>query len=223
MSKRITRFFVWLTLVFSVAVQSNDVRGAVIATWDFTDGDSAGKVVAGYQAEVTTFATFGTFAAGGLNPAGVTSNRWRTGGFSNTAYNLNNGISLSFKYNGPVSFNVTRFDFSFANVGTTTRRWVRVDYQVNTGAKEFLVEASRTSTTYGINQMLMDETLTSGDIIWYYFVFRRDVAGTNLSMDIDAIKLYGYEIPEPSSALILGGLGVLASGFYYRRRRAIGV
>jgi hypothetical protein len=205
-----------------MVVPSELVMGAVVARWDFNGGRSTGEVMPGLKAEVTSFQKLGTFSAGGLTPIGTVSDRWRTGTFKNAVYNFNNGISLAFRYNGPVSFHVTQFDFSYANSANLAKRWVRVDYQLNSQPKEFLVESSRTTTSFGTNQMPMDEWLHTGDVLEFYFYFRRNVAGAAVSMDLDAIKIYGTEVPEPSSALILGGLGILASGLYVRRRRAIG-
>jgi hypothetical protein len=217
-------FLMFAHLIFVVA---QPAVAAVVVAWDFNSGVAEGVVQPGFKGNSAGLTALGSFNAGSLTPSGTTSNRWRTGSFSNVGYDLTSGLSLSFTYTGPVSLYVEQFGFNYANSAGTAKRWIRVDYQVQRGVNaggrseglNEIADLSKTSTSYSMFDTSFFERLTAGDTIIFQFYFGRDASGSAVQVDLDAIKISGQIVPEPGSWLIFGGMGLGMGVVAYRRRR----
>ncbi|MFM9068229.1 MAG: PEP-CTERM sorting domain-containing protein [Planctomycetota bacterium] len=222
-----TQRFAWLLVAALWPGISQQATAAVVVSWDFDGGVSTGVVQPGFEGSPAGLTAIGTFNAGSLTPTGTTSTRWRTGSFSNVGFDLTKGLSLSFTYTGPVSLHVEGFEFKYANSSGTTKRWIKVDFEItrgpNAGGRSEgdieIVDVSKTSTSYSKVETSLYEALTAGDTITFKYYFARDTAGSAVQVDLDAIKIAGQIVPEPSSWLILTGMGLRLGAIMYRRRR----
>lgn len=221
------RSVISLLVAHLLLVIAQPAVAAVVVAWEFESGVSTGVVQPGFKGSSTELTALGSFNAGSLTPAGTTSNRWRTGSFSNVGFDLTKGLSLSFTYTGPVSLYVQEFQFRYANSSGTAKRWIKVDYEVKrsvsaggkSGGLIEIADVSKTSTTYSTFDTFFFERLTAGDTITFQYYFGRDTAGSAVQVDLDAIKISGLVVPEPGSWIIFSGVGLSLGAIAYRRRR----